>query len=275
VNEAELLFSQVLGCDRLDLYLNKDKYLSGKKLNFITNALARRIKGEPIQYILGKTEFMGLELKIGAGVFIPRPETEILVETAIKYVQGAPRLRSGQAGCRVQGKRILDLGTGSGCIAVSLAKYLTDIEIDASDISDQALAVAHDNAKLNKVSVNFFKSDLFLSSKLYAPSYDLIVSNPPYVSEGEIGKLQPELRFEPRVALSGGLDGLDFYRRIIPESADYLKSNGLLMMEIGFGQRQAIEKIFSGSGKFKVIEVVKDYNNIDRVIVARKADTHG
>ncbi len=256
MTETELLFSQVLDCDRLSLYLNKDKYLTKKELELISSALERRIKGEPLQYILGKVEFMGLELKVNEDVLIPRPETEILVETALKYAGNE------------KSPKILDLGTGSGCIAIALAKNLADTKIDASDISPEALRMAKQNAELNKAKINFIQSDLFkgLRNKQYA----IIVSNPPYVEEAQIGRLQPELRFEPRVALSGGMDGLDFYRRIITESADYLNRNGLLIMEIGFGQRPGLEKIFLDSEKLRIIEVIKDYNNIDRVIVARK-----
>ncbi|MFA5096321.1 MAG: peptide chain release factor N(5)-glutamine methyltransferase [Candidatus Omnitrophota bacterium] len=262
MNETELLFSTVLGCDRASLYLNRDRYLDRRELDFIASALKRRIRREPIQYILGKTEFMGLEFEVNQDVLIPRPETEILVETAIKYVQGR----------RVQGKRILDLGTGSGCIAISLAKYLSGIKIDASDISDRALATARRNAKLHGVSINFRQSDLFTPG---SGRYDLIVSNPPYIAQGRLTGLQAELRFEPEAALNAGPDGLDFYRRIVSGSPSRLKENGLLIMEIGFGQAGAVGKIFSRSGKFRVTEIIKDYNQIERVIVAGKAEANG
>lgn len=263
MTEAELLFSRVLDCDRLSLYLNRDKYLAKNELDFISSVLARRIKGEPIQYILGKIEFMGLELKVNPGVLIPRPETEILAERAIQSLKVS----------KSQSLKVLDLGTGSGCIAIALAKNSESAEIDAVDISTEALKTAKENAGLNKAKINFIQSDLF--SGLKDKKYAMIVSNPPYVEECQIRRLQPELRFEPRVALNGGADGLDFYRRLILESADHLEKNGLLIMEIGFGQRPGIEKIFLDSGKLKVIEVIKDYNNIDRVIVARKADANG
>lgn len=260
MTEAELLFSQVLSCARPDLYLNKDKYLAKEDLNLISSVLARRIKGEPIQYILGKTEFMGLEIRVNQDVLIPRPETEILVEAVLRRIE------------KQKSPEILDLGAGSGCIAIALKKNLADSKVDASDISDKALAVARDNAKFNNVNINFLKCDLFPSFQLPAPSYDIIVSNPPYVAEGEINALQPELRFEPRFALSGGADGLDFYRRIIAGAPVCLKNKGLLIMEIGLGQRPGIEKIFLDSGKFELVEVIKDYSNIDRVVVAKKDD---
>lgn len=258
MNEVELLFSEVLGCDRASLYLNRNRNLSEDQSVFISAALKRRIKGEPIQYILGKTEFMGLELKVNPNVLIPRPETEILVETVIKYA-GKEKLT-----------RILDLGTGSGCIAISLFKNLVNPEIDACDISAKALELAKENSALHSAKINFIQSDLFgsLSNK----KYDIIVSNPPYVEEDQIIKLQPELQFEPRIALAAGADGLDFYRRIISKASDHLRSNGLLIVEIGFGQVEPLKKIFNDSNKFKITEVAKDYNNIDRVIAARKAD---
>lgn len=263
MNEAELLFSEVLGCDRANLYLDRDRHLSQEEFVFITSALKRRLKGEPIQYILGKTEFMGLELRVNQDVLIPRPETELLAERALETLKAA------------SGSRVLDLGTGSGCIAVSLAKHLTHLKIDASDISEKALAIARQNAGLHNVSINFIQSDLFTSPKFYAHGYDLIISNPPYIAAGEIKGLQPELQFEPAAALNAGPDGLDFYRRIILDCPRYLNQNGLLMLEIGFNQARALEKIFSDAGKLKIIEVIKDYNHIERIIVARKAEANG
>ncbi|MFH0855770.1 MAG: peptide chain release factor N(5)-glutamine methyltransferase [Candidatus Omnitrophota bacterium] len=257
MNEAELLFSEVLGCDRISLYLDKGELPDRNKLLFISSVLKRRMRGEPIQYILGKTEFMGFKLKVCRKVLIPRPETEILVETALRYADKDKRIR------------ILDLGTGSGCIAVSLRSHLANSRVDASDVSGKALELARENAGLNNARINFIHSDLFGS--LTRREYDIIVSNPPYLRDEEINKLQPELRFEPRLALSAGVDGLGFYRRIIPAAAGYLKKGGLLIMEIGFGQKAGIEGIFRDSGGFKIIETIKDYNNIDRVIAARKA----
>lgn len=265
MNEAELLFSEVLGCDRASLYLNRDRYLDKKELGFIASALRRRGKGEPIQYILGKTEFMGLELKVNKSVLIPRPETEILVETTL---ESARRLN----GKPLRQLKVLDLGTGSGCIAVSLAKYSTDLKIDASDISAGALAVARKNAGFNNAKVSFIQSDLF---KGINERYDIIVSNPPYIVESQLGKLQPELEFEPEIALNGGRDGLDFYRRIILTSPDYLNEGGVLILEMGFNQAASLKKIFSVSGRFRIMQIVKDYSHIDRVIVARKADSNG
>lgn len=258
MNEAELLFSQLLGCDRASLYLNRGITLPRDKSNEISAVLKRRIDGEPLQYILGNTEFFGLEFKVNKAVLIPRPETEMLVELAEKYLR------------ELSYPHILDLGTGSGCIAVSLARLFPGLGIDASDISQEALKIAAENAALHKVKVSFIKSDLFNSRKIKPRHYDLILSNPPYVSKDEIKRLQIEIGREPRRALDGGRDGLDFYRRIIQESPLYLKKKGLLIMEIGFKQDKKIKNIFYKSAKFEIIEVVRDLNNINRAVVAQK-----
>jgi release factor glutamine methyltransferase len=269
VNEIELLFSEILNCRRLDLYLNKDAKVNKDKSRLISAALKRRLSGEPIQYILGKTEFMGLEFRVNKNVFIPRPETEILTETALKIAYRLSRIAY-----RVE---ILDLGTGSGCIAVSLAKYLDNAKITATDISEKALEAAMDNARLNKASdkITFVNSDLFAEYGIRNTEYDVIVSNPPYIATGEIDELAPEIRCEPRIALNGGLDGLDFYRRIINAAPNYLKASGFLIMEMGFAQREKIKNIFQQSGNFAIREVVKDYSGIDRIIVAQRAEENG
>ena len=257
MNEAELLFSSIFNCNRLSLYLNKKSLLDKDNAGFVSSVLRRRINGEPIQYILGKTEFMGFEFKVTPDVLIPRPETEILVETALKYVSG---------------RNILDIGTGSGNIAISLAKLLQNINITAIDISEKAVEIALKNAKLNNVQgkIKFIKNDLFTCDVLGETCYDIIVSNPPYIPSKEIDKLQPEIKYEPRIALDGGLDGLDFYRCLIAGSIKYLKKGGLLILEMGFNQSEALKNIFQKFEDFEIIEVVKDYNNIERVIVARR-----
>ena len=262
MNEAEILFTEILNCDRASLYLERDLPFNKDKASLISAVLKRRIRGEPLAYILGKREFMGLEFKVTKAVLIPRQETEILVETVLKIVHSSEFI--------VHSLNILDLGTGSGCIAVSLAKHLPQCQIDALDISAGALAVARENAKLNQVKVNFIQSDLFHNAKLGSAAYDIIVSNPPYVASQDLKQLQVEISYEPPGALDAGKDGLDFYKRIINESPKYLKPEGLLILEIGFRQGSSIEKIFQNAGVFKIIEVIPDYNNIERVIVAKK-----
>ena len=283
MNEAELLFSEILKTDRLSLYLDKDRLLDKACGLKVSSVMRRRIKGEPIQYILGKTEFMGLEFKVGPDVLIPRPETEILVETAIKLssvvripssVYRRPSFVNGGSSSIIN---ILDIGTGSGCIAVSLAKSLPGAKVDAIDISPEALEIAKQNALLNNVTVNFIHGDLFNIFKrttndgVRTTKYNLIVSNPPYIPSEQISRLQPEIQYEPRISLDGGTDGLDFYRRMIYDAPAHLEQGGYLLLEAGLRQMPAIKIILENSRKFEIIEVVKDYNNIDRVVVAQKS----
>jgi len=261
MNEIEILLTQILNCSYEQLYFDKEINLSCEH-KLLEDAIERRLKGEPLAYILGKTEFMGLELRVKNGVFIPRPETEILVEQtmllALKLCQHKDRYL-----------KILDLATGSGCIAVSLAKYLDNLaKIYAVDICPQALAVAKLNACLHQVKVGFLRSDLLQGLKY--GSFDIIVSNPPYISAEDIDKLPVEISYEPRRALWGGRDGLRFFRRIIREAPFYLNTTGYLLMEIGFGQLNSIKNIFKKIKNLRIIDTVKDYNNIDRIIVAQK-----
>ena len=263
MNETETTFCEVLGCQRLSLYLNKDYSLSKEESVTLSLYLKRRALGEPLQYILGKSEFMGLTFKVTPEVLIPRPETEVLVETALNLVRKF-------VSSKVRKLKILDLGTGSGCVAVSLAKFLPEAKTYASDISAGALEVAKENAASNNVSIEFIQSDLFSHCGLWTMDYGLIISNPPYIPGSEITKLQPEIQYEPRAALDGGSDGLTFFRRIIKESLGYLTGGGLLIMEIGFGQAKEIKNIFQNYPDFRIIETVRDYSGIERVIVAKK-----
>ncbi len=263
MTEAEILFTEILDCERAALYLDKGKKLDKAGALRVSSALKRRIAGEPLAYILGEVEFMGFKFKVTKDVLIPRPDTEILVETAVKIAKDnfSPHNNSPV--------EILDIGTGCGCIAISLAKSLPLAAVDATDKSPEALRVAKENAALNNVRVSFSQSDLFPDSELPITSYDIIVTNPPYIPTQEISKLQPEVQNEPCLALDGGVDGLDFYRRIARESGGYLLPQGFLIMEIGFGQKEAVKNIFEETTGYKIIEVVKDYSGIDRVIVAR------
>lgn len=260
MNERELILTNLLDCPRHELCF-KNKPLDKEETRRLSEILRRRSSGLPLQYILGSSEFMGIKFKVDKRVLIPRPETEILVETAIKK------------GLRVKGQglsvKILDIGTGSGCIAISLAKFLPDAQITAVDISQKALEVARENAKLNSVAdqIKFMQSDLFDNYNLRPNTYDLIVSNPPYICSGEIKKLPKEVRYEPVIALDGGSDGIDFYRKIIKDAPCYLKENGYLIMEMGYNQKEAIEDIAKQSRNFMVNEIIKDYNSIERVIV--------
>lgn len=260
MNEAELLFTEILNCSSADLYLNRHLLLDKNNAAVISGVLKRRAFGEPLQYITGSSDFFGLKIRVNKDVLIPRPETEILVETVLRLPLEGRAVKPAA--------KILDLATGSGCIAVALARHLKRACIDASDISKKALSVAESNAKLNKVKVNFIHSDLFASVK--SCDYAAIVSNPPYIKSSDIDNLQPEVRMEPRHALDGSEDGLFFYRRIAAFAPGHLIDGGFLAMEIGFGQAQKVKNILKKTGNFEIIEVIKDYNNIDRVVVSRK-----
>lgn len=255
MNEAELLFTDILGCSRISLYTGGKRRMPEGKCVLIAGVLKRRILGEPLQYILGRTEFMGMDFRVTPDVLIPRPETEILVETALRYAkipQGAPR-------------RVLDIGTGSGCVAVSLARYLPQSNICATDISAAALRVAAGNAAANGCGVDLFYADIFPPGE---SGFGMIVSNPPYIPEGQIESLQREVLYEPRGALCGGTDGLDFYRRICAECRGVLSHPGLLIMEVGYGQAEDVRSMISATPGMRVEETVSDYAGIERVIVA-------
>lgn len=221
----------------------------------------------PIQYVMGSTEFCGLEFRVDERVLIPRPETELLVET-VAQLAGLNSSRAGMLD-------ILDLCTGSGNIAIALmakrcaplTKNLSNCKIIASDISPAAIEVARRNAIHNGVydGIEFVCRDLFTDIK---GQFDIIVSNPPYIAKHEFLKLQEEVLREPRVALDGGADGLDFYRRIVASLPKYLKRGGYIAMEIGYSQRAAVVGIIDKSGIFRLSDVKKDFNGIDRVIVA-------
>jgi release factor glutamine methyltransferase len=209
----------------------------------------------PIQYITGKAEFCGIDFAVDERVLIPRPETEHLVEKVIELA-------------RVCGRdpRILDLCTGSGNIAITLTKALTNCRIVASDISEDALDVARSNAAKNGVSdrIEFVKSDLFTNVE---GLFDIIASNPPYIASSDFDTLQKEVLREPRIALDGGDDGLLFYRNILRTSMLHLKPDGHIVFEIGFGQLSGIRQIINNIGQFNVAEVIKDWRGIDRIVV--------
>lgn len=265
MNEAELVFTEALNCSRIDLYLNKNLPLDKEQSLRISSILKRRLRQEPIQYILGETEFMGLEFKVTKDVLIPRPETEILVETVIEKARESIRLGSGRI-------NIIEIGTGSGCIAVSLAKFIPKADITATDISRQALNIARENAKTHNVEnkITFLMSDLFDAIPACPSRGTICVSNPPYIPTAEICKLAGEVKHEPRIALDGGSDGLSFYRRLLKCSGRFLIKESLLITEIGFNQLKEIKSIFQNFKEFKILKVIKDYRNIDRVVVAKR-----
>ncbi len=253
--DAELLLADTLGLDRVGLYLNFDRPLTADELIHFRERVARRSRREPLQYILGATEFWSLEFTVRPGVLIPRADTETLVEQALK--------RATPAGS------ILDIGTGSGAIAVALAHELPEATVSGVDVSAVALEVAAENARGNGVEgrVTFRDEDL---ADISGGPYDLIVSNPPYIPEGDLAGLMPEVRdFEPREALCGGEDGLAFYRTLVPTAARHLRAGGWLLVEVGVNQAQAVTALFAQTQAFAELFSVKDAGGIDRVVGGR------
>ena len=258
--ESELIVSHCLGIDRLHLF-KEDPHIPENILLQIYEYLRRRAAREPLQYILGYTEFHGLKIKVGPGVLIPRPETELLVEEAVKTVHTS----------HFTSLRILDLCTGSGCIALALAREFPDAQVYGTDTSEVALTYARENADRNRMqNVIFLKGSLFDPLKNSDLKFDVIISNPPYIKKDEIGNLQPEITdWEPGEALDGGEDGLDYYKMLIPEAGNYLKENGYLVLEIGIGQSDEVKWMAEEAG-FQDIIVIRDYSGIERILIAKK-----
>jgi release factor glutamine methyltransferase len=264
---AELLLAHLLKMPRMKLYLNFERALNATETDGLRELVKRRGTREPLQHITGSTSFCGCEIGVSRSALVPRPETEMLAELGwgfLTTVKGTP-------------PTALDFGTGTGCIAIALAVKCPGAQITALDVSAEALALARQNAELNKVSerILFFHGDGFATltngTDVGSPHpYDLIVSNPPYIASAEIGTLEPEVRdFDPRMALDGGTDGLDFYRRLAREAAGCLKPGGKIMVEFGDGQAEAIKKIFEGE-KWIVETVQEDYSHRARILVARR-----
>lgn len=253
--DAEVLLSHILGKDRLYLYVHFDQPLEEKELAAFRVAVKKRAARLPVAYIIGNKEFMGLDFQVTPAVLIPRPDTEILVETALKCLKV------------VDSPRILDIGTGSGAICVSILVKLQSAKGITVDISPEALLVAKANAERHQVDerLTFCQGDLF--GPVQGQVFDAILSNPPYIPEADIAGLTPEVRQEPSQALVGGKDGLDFYRRIIHEGRNYLATGGFIAMEVGIGQARQVAAMAEGTGFFKVSEIVKDYGGIERVVI--------
>ena len=259
--DAELLIGFALNLPRIDLYLNFDRPLDKEELKKIRELVKRRATFEPVAYLTGKKEFYSLEFEVTKDVLVPRPETEILVEQAIKIGQ--------EIGGRL---RIVDLGCGSGNIAISVAKNLEGSLVYATDVSRKALEVARRNAFSLGVSdrVVLLCQDLF-SAFSKAKEANLILSNPPYISLEEYPALAPDIQdFEPKQALEAGEKGLRFYRKIIGEAPEHLKEKGYLILEIGSAQTAMVKELILASGEFLSCKIVKDYSGLDRVVVAQR-----
>ncbi len=260
---AEILLAHTLGIGRVDLYVQYDRPLESHELEVFKRFIQRRIQREPVAYIVGKKAFWSMDLKVTPDVLIPRPETETLVEAALTIIP--PELGSAPL-------KILDLGTGSGAIVLAMASERPVHRFYAVDRSEKALAVALDNARmldLNK-AITFLQGNWFDSVRELVHYFDVIVSNPPYISSHEYKALPPEIaQYEPREALDGGSDGLDAIRLIIKETARYIVPGGRLVFEIGYDQWAAVEKLIEGSGAYSEWAVIKDYSGHDRVVRTR------
>ena len=255
--KSRLIMQFVLNKPREYLVVyDKEKLTLRQEVNYF-KAIKKLCNGIPIQHITNRQEFMKMTFFVDENVLIPRPDTEILVEEVIKIAK------------KINAKKILDLCTGSGAIAISLAKYIDKSNITAVDISDKALNVAKSNAKNNDVEdrITFVESDLFKNLK--KEKYDIIVSNPPYIKKEVLKKLDKEVQKEPKLALDGGYGGLDFYRKIINKAEEYLKFNGYLCFEIGYDQKEDVENLLKEQEKYINITCKKDLCDNDRVVIAK------
>jgi len=247
--EAWTLLEKASGIDRTYYFLHQDEALSDEAKTQYRNMLLKRVEHIPLQYITGEQEFMGLSFKVNSSVLIPRLDTEVLVEYVIKQVN--------------PGMKVLDMCTGSGCIAISVKHYCPDAEVAAVDISRAALLVAKENARENQTKIEWIQSNLF---EKVSGFYDVIVSNPPYIPTEVINGLEPEVRcYEPIEALDGMEDGLHFYRILIREGKNYLRHNGMFFFEIGAEQGEAVRKLMEEEG-YVDINVKKDLAGLDRVV---------
>lgn len=266
--EAEFIVMQCLDTDLVGLCSNNPE-INAVQMLAIDEMAGRRNKREPLQYILGFTDFMGLRLKIGEGVLIPRPETELMAEHAIKKI----RIQKSEYRSQENDKfRILDLCTGSGCLALSLAREFPDADVYGTDISEMALGYAKENAQINGIdNVSFINGYLFepFAGEENKNEFNFIISNPPYIRTEDIKTLQPEIReWEPLKALDGGPDGMDFYRKIVSSSRKFLKDGGILMFELGAGCVDDVSRMFADAG-YNETEIQKDYAGIERIIQAK------
>ena len=257
---AELLLANILVCKRLELYLSFDRPLSEVELQKYREHIKRRGSFEPLQYITGKVEFFGLELKVNPSVLIPRPETELLAENILNQFPKEKKLI------------ILDIGCGSGNIAIALAVHLPEAKIVSTDVSAEALKVAEENSERHNVSgrIKFVKHNILKNDLNNFPMFDVVVSNPPYVSKESFSSLQREIKdFEPGIAVTDNADGYTFFRTISEKASAKLKENGKLFFEVAQGQSEEVKDIMD-KNNFKNIRVIKDYQSIDRVIFGER-----
>lgn len=257
--KADILIQFVLNMDKMQLIINQEDEVSKENENIYLTYIEQVIRGKPVQYITNEQEFMNLKFYVDENVLIPQPDTEILVEEAIKTIDEIRPEKN---------IKVLDLCTGSGAIAIAIKKYAEDekkqIEVYASDISEEAIKIAEKNAKRNDVHINFILSDMF--QKMEEKDFDIILSNPPYIETQTISSLSKEVQYEPHMALDGGEDGLEFYRVIAENAHEYLNENGSILLEIGYNQKKKVMQIFEEAKKYSNIRCIKDLSDNDRVI---------
>lgn len=258
-SEARIILRETAGLSATDIHGRPDDEITSDIYNGIQTIIKRRLMREPLQYIYGRWDFMGLSFAVRPGVLIPRPDTEIMVETVMGRLH--------------DGMRILDLCTGTGCILISLLKYSNGCEGVGVDISAEALTLAQENAENinNSASISFLQGDLYgtLTEMVTLITFDIIVSNPPYIPADVIDTLEPEVKkYEPRLALDGGDDGLDIIRRIIDGAPEHLIKGGELFLEIGYDQGPSVSALMREAG-FADVEVIPDYAGLDRVVAGR------
>ncbi len=256
--DAEILLAHARGCQRIQLYTQFDSPLTDAQRAMMRDLVKRRSAAEPVAYLVGHREFFGLDFRVTSDVLVPRPDTETLIVEAIEYLKSHSQ------------PRVLDVGTGSGCIAITLAVNCRQAQITAVDLSATALAVAKQNSEKHSVTdrIRFLYGDLF--GPLAADEqFDLIASNPPYITSAEIETLQPDVRLhEPRSALDGGADGLDIIRRIVADAPRYLVPTGCLLIEIACEQADAVSQLLTANGNYAEIAVLKDLSKQPRVVRA-------
>lgn len=256
IDEAELdaryILEYITGLNSAQYFIHSEDIIEKNKAEEFFRLIERRSKRIPLSYVIGTRDFFGLTFKVDENVLIPEQETELLVEEVIKHSEG---------------KSVLDMCTGSGCIAISIALFGKPSKVAASDISEKALEVARENAKsLKSGEISFIQGDMFEN---VTDKFDIIVSNPPYIETGEIDELMPEVRdYIPRLALDGDIDGLKFYRIISKEAVKKLNKNGRIFYEIGYNQSRAVASILLENG-FTDVKIMKDYSGLDRIVMAK------
>ena len=257
--KVRLLVEHICNMNKFELVINHDQPITDQQINDFEIGLEKIKNNVPIQYITNHQEFMKLNFYVDENVLIPQPDTEVLVEEVIKYVETLPTSSSPV--------KILDLCTGSGAIAISLAKYIYNCKVTASDISSKALQIAKLNAERNLVhtKINFIESDMF--ENIDINNFDIIVSNPPYIETEVISTLSKEVQKEPHIALDGGDDGLKFYRLIVKNAKNYISENGKVFLEIGFDQKEKLFNLIEESKQFSNQTCIKDLSGNDRVII--------